>query len=92
MPSLRGPIVGLLISGILTFAIFMTARQIEAGTHLTYTGRRAASKQLLAEIAEALGTTGSLAVGLPVVAMFGLWLVLRIRRRNRLASAGAKDA
>lgn len=88
MPSLKGPIVGLLVTAVLTVVTYLTAVDIQGGVHREYTGRRAGTKKLFAAIAEALGPTGVLMVGGLISAALVGWLVWTIRQRGKISSPG----
>lgn len=44
MPSLKGPILGLIAAPLLTWGTYTTALQIQGGAQVEITGRRAAAK------------------------------------------------
>ena len=82
MPSLKGPIVGLIVAPILTWLTWSTAVDLQNGIHPQYTGRRTIVKRLLASIAESLGPTGVLLVGGAVCLGMAAWLVMTLKRRK----------
>ena len=87
MPSLKGPIIGLIIAPILSWATYSTALDIQGGTYREPTGRRAGLKKLFAWIAESLGPTGVLVVGGLVCAGMVAWLILTLKKRKEAAKA-----
>lgn len=70
------PILVGLVTAILGFGVFMSARQIEAGITVEHTGRHAGKAHLMDEVAKALGPTGSLMVWLGGVGVCAVWYVL----------------
>lgn len=83
MASVKGPLVGTLVCGGLTWVMWSTAVDAQAGIHREYHGRRSGIKQLLASAAESLGPTGSLVVGgLLTLGMIG-WLVYTLKQRGK---------
>jgi hypothetical protein len=87
MPSLKGPIIGLIAAPLLTWATYSTAIDLQNGVHHEYSGRRAATKKLFAFIAESLGPTGVLVVGGAVCVGMVAWLVLTLKKRKEAAKA-----
>ena len=87
MPSLKGPILGLIIAPILTFGAYMTAVEIEHGVRHEYTGRRAGVKMLFAWIAESLGSTGVIVAGGLICAGMVAWLILTLKKRASVRKA-----
>ena len=87
MPSLKGPIIGLIVAPLLTWLTYATALHIQDGTYKEPTGRRALQKKLLAGAAEALGPTGSLLVGGLLCAGMVAWLVVTLKKRAAAAKA-----
>ena len=87
MPSLKGPIIGLIAAPLLTWLSYATALQIRSGTYHEPTGRKALQKKLIAGVAEALGPTGSLVVGGLVCAGMVAWLVVTLKKRSAAAKA-----
>lgn len=67
--------IGLIVA-LIGWALFMSARQIEAGVTVEHTGRHSAKAHVLDEIAKALGSTGCLVLWLGGVGVCGLWYVL----------------
>ncbi|MBJ2174840.1 hypothetical protein JBL43_11370 [Aureibaculum sp. A20] len=57
------PAVYTLISAILTFALFMSAKQLEAGEKLQISGSRRGLKKIMLQISEYLGSTNALLLG-----------------------------
>lgn len=88
MPSLKGPIIGLLVAPLLTWVTWSTALDIQGGTYREPTGRRAGAKKLFAWIAEALGPTGVLVVGGLVCAGMVAWLIVTLKKRKEAPKAG----
>jgi hypothetical protein len=86
MPSLKGPIIGLIGAPLLTWLTYATALQIEAGTYKEPTGRKVLYKKMLAGAAEALGPSGSLAVGGLVCAGMVAWLIVTLKKRKEAAA------
>jgi hypothetical protein len=82
MPSLKGPILGVIIAPLLTWASYSTAVQIQDGIRFEYSGRRAGLKQLMAWLAETLGPAGSLVVGGLVSAGMVAWLIVTLKKRK----------
>ncbi len=83
MSSVKGPLVGTLVCGGLTWVMWSTAVDAQAGIHKDYHGRRSGIKQLLASVAESLGPTGSLVVGgLLTLGMIG-WLVYTLKQKGK---------
>ncbi len=83
MPSVKGPIVGTLLCGGLTWVMWSIATDAQAGIHREYHGRPAGVKQLLSSLAESLGPTGSLvAGGLLTAGMLG-WLIHTLVQRKK---------
>lgn len=63
MALLKGPVLTAVIVGLLSFALYEYAAQIERGETPRATGRRAGVKMMLAGLAGVVGTKGSLAIG-----------------------------
>ncbi|HEX7899895.1 MAG TPA: hypothetical protein VF950_19150 [Planctomycetota bacterium] len=87
MPSLKGPIIGLIAAPLLTWATYSTAIDIQNGVQHEYTGRRAGTKKLFAFFAESLGPTGVLVVGGAICLGMIAWLVFTLKKRKEAAKA-----
>ncbi len=87
MPSLKGPILGLIAAPLLTWGTYTTALQIRSGAHVEITGRRALTKRLFAWAAETLGPTGVLVAGGLATAAMLAWLILTLKRRKAAAKS-----
>lgn len=88
MPSLKGPIIGLVVAPLATWLAYGTALQIQSGTYKEPTGRRILYKKIFAGIAETLGPTGTLVVGGLLCAGMVAWLVLTLKKRKEAAAKG----
>ena len=86
MPSLKGPLIGLVAAPLLTWLMYAEARQIEAGIRHEYTGRRAGAKKLFALVAETLGPTNTLLVGGAVCVGMVVWLIVTLKKRKEAAA------
>lgn len=82
MPSLRGPILSLILAPIFMMGLYQSATDAQNGVRREFTGRRAGLRKLLAAAGEALGPTGSLVVGGVLIALALVWLVITIKQRQ----------
>ncbi|MFO0959447.1 MAG: hypothetical protein U0800_18770 [Isosphaeraceae bacterium] len=73
-------IVGI-VGGLLWMGLRDAAQKAEAGGHAVASGRRKGLQQLLIWAGESLGTTGTMAVGVALLAMVLLWGGLRLFKR-----------
>jgi hypothetical protein len=87
MPSLKGPIIGMLVAPVLTWLAYSTAVSLQAGEEIKTTGRRAGLKALFVAVAETLGPTGSLVVGGIITAAMVAWLVYALGQRKKARAA-----
>ena len=69
-------LVTIAISGILIGVTYISAMELEKGESVRISSRRALLKQIIASIAEVLGTTGTLIVGTLIIASL-VYLVIR---------------
>jgi hypothetical protein len=72
--------IGLLVSLALTGITYSAAKEIEAGGDIHVGGRKAWLKVIIWGIAETLGPTGSLVVGLLISAAFGWFVWSRLKK------------
>ncbi len=78
-PAIFGVVAGLLWAGV-----YSSAGQIEAGEEVEVrAGRRAGLRRLLVWVAELLGTGGTIAVGVVLLALILGWAAARIIRRPK---------
>jgi hypothetical protein len=83
MPSLKGPLIGLVVAPILTWLTYSMAVSIQAGEEIKISGRRSAYKRLFAWLAETLGTTGSLVAGGLLTLAMAAWLIFTLKARAK---------
>ncbi len=67
--------IGLIVA-VIGWALFMSARQLEAGIAVEHTGRHATKAQVLDNIAKTLGSTGCLVLWVAGVGLCGFWYVM----------------
>lgn len=80
--ALLPPGIAGLVGGGIGFALYDSAAKVAAGREVEVNGiRRRGLKKMLINIAEVLGTTGSIAVGVLAVALALAWAVRRITHR-----------
>lgn len=78
--SIGNGVIGLLVSLALTAITYIAAKEIEAGGDMHVSGRRAWVKVIIWGIAETLGPTGSLILGLLISAAFGWFVWSRLKK------------
>lgn len=79
MGALKTPAILIFVVGFLTYAMYESASAAERGEHHVASGRRAGVKQLVINAGEAVGPTGTLAIGgLLELALVG-WIVAIVR-------------
>jgi hypothetical protein len=83
MPSLKGPLIGIVAAPLLTWATCSMAVSIQAGEEIRISGRRSSYKRLFAWLAETLGPTGSLVAGGLLTLAMAAWLVLTLKARAK---------
>lgn len=86
-PSLTAPIIGLVFSPVVTYAMYTAAIDIQSGGDRHFSGRHAAFKNLIYSLGGALGTMGSLVVGGIATALMVLWLSSVMKRRRMVRSS-----
>ena len=72
-------LIGIGVTALLTFLVYMDAQLIERGGYPNTSGRRGASKALFAWIAEKLGTQNTLIVGGLIAVVFLYFIVKKIQ-------------
>ena len=69
------------IAGLLWWLLYYTAGQVASGEEIKISGRRQGLQQLVVTIAETLGTTGTLALGVVLLLAIGGWAARRLMVR-----------
>ena len=85
------PIILGLIVALIGWALFMSARDVEAGVSVQHTGRHSTKAHLLDEIAKTVGSTGCLVLWLGGVGLCGVWYVLA-RKADQARSKNERPA
>ncbi|TYA78444.1 FeoB-associated Cys-rich membrane protein [Seonamhaeicola marinus] len=76
-------LITLAIATVLSVITYIAALEIEGGGTVKTSGRRAFFKKIIAAIAEALGTTGTIIVGLIVLGVIAYLLVKKIQNPKK---------
>ncbi|CAH1560936.1 hypothetical protein [Vibrio rotiferianus] len=80
--NIKYPLVGTVVMPVLTFIMYNAAAEAAQGIHTEFEGRRAGFWTLVYDVAETLGTTGSLVIGGAASVLMLLWLVKVIKANN----------
>ncbi|WP_308992895.1 hypothetical protein QLS71_015460 [Mariniflexile litorale] len=76
-------LISLGISIILIVVTYIFAMELEKGESVRISGRRAWLKQIIVSIAETLGTTGTLIVGILIIASFIYFIIRKYQNPKR---------
>ena len=80
---MKGPIIGVILVPIITYAMYAAAIETQAGAVHEFHGKNAAIKSLIYSAGGTLGTTGSLVVGGVLSLAMLAWLILSIKNKKR---------
>jgi hypothetical protein len=86
MPSLKRPVVGIVISVVTTFAMYTAAIEAQAGAMREFAGAWAPVKSFIYSIGGNLGPEGSLVVGGSITLIMVGWLISNIKKRKELSN------
>jgi hypothetical protein len=81
MEALLPPAIFGGLTGLFWWGVYQYAGQAAAGEEVEITGRRRGFKQILLWVAEMLGTTGTIAVGVVLLALILGWAAARVVKR-----------
>jgi len=82
---MKGPIIGVIIAPIITFAMYTSAVEAQTGAIHEFTGKHAAIKSLIYSLGSSLGPIGSLIAGGVVSLAMIAWLISAIKKRRQPA-------
>jgi hypothetical protein len=86
MPGIKGPIIGIIISAVITFAMYTAAIERQAGEMREFGGAWPPLKNFIYSSGGKLGPTGSLVVGGSITLVMVGWLILNVRKRKQLSN------
>jgi hypothetical protein len=86
MRNIKGPIIGIIVSAVITSAMYTAAAERQAGGMREFTGAWAPLKNLIYSIGSNLGPSGSLIIGGSVTVFMVVWLVSNVRKRRELSN------
>ena len=89
MPSLKGPLVSIVVVLIATSGIYQGATDATQGIEREFTGRRSGLRKLLYEAGGSLGESGTLLLGGVLLLAAIAWLVVTLKQRSAIKAGEA---
>lgn len=75
MSNVRPPLIGAIVTPMITYVMYIAASSAAQGMPLDATGSKAGLKKIFYSLGETLGVAGSLAVGGGITLVFFIWLI-----------------
>ncbi len=85
MPGLNRPIIGIIISAVITFAMYTAAIDTQTGGMREFSGAWAPLKAYFYSMGGKLGPDGSLVVGGSITLSMVGWLISNVRKRKDIS-------